>query len=516
MDSTRVLNEPKTSYSIFDSKSSHNKANNAKTCLGKVRLTSTSFVPYTEAIPNSFPKEKNVYWLGLDEFDPRGETVVKLLKEICSKPGVDCTNLLTSFTGQNCCLNSSIVNMFLVHEPQPSATKNMVHLAQMIRQGTITMYDYVDVVENMKHYGQPTPPAYNMTGIPNDFPLFVSYGGADALADVNDVYTTSSYPIVVSVAELFERMGMGSEPDGFRPDRVSNRCNLSGNAIGYAGLSSSKPSSIRTSTILASLSSPLFSNLPSVRVLWSSSIVLASPCVFVPLCVIPDTPGTRKCEYSDLNTSTWQLILPKGVIRDVEKLCMRFFWKGCDSPARGARKILAGEGSLWIAWVNSYCLRLVGVKLGGFLAPVVAGTKSMPDGYEITFGIGVRKLPIKDRLSRFGIVIDGGCGLCSSGLESQDHIFLTVHIQRKSGLLFFFLVVFLRPLPTGMVLKLAWTGFIYFIWEERNRRYFGGTHRLVGVVVSCIKESVRIKLHRTHINRIDVVNRELCIDWGLV
>ncbi|KAE8703918.1 Myzus persicae-induced lipase 1 [Hibiscus syriacus] len=130
---------------------------------------------------------ETVYWLGLDEFDPRGETVVKLLKEICSKPGVDCTNLLTSFTGQNCCLNSSIVNMFLDHEPQPSATKNMVHLAQMIRQGTITMYDYVDVVENMKHYGQPTPPAYNMTGIPNDFPLFVSYGGADALADVNDV-----------------------------------------------------------------------------------------------------------------------------------------------------------------------------------------------------------------------------------------------------------------------------------------------------------------------------------------
>ncbi|GMI98539.1 Myzus persicae-induced lipase 1 [Hibiscus trionum] len=130
---------------------------------------------------------ETVYWLGLDEFDPRGEAVVKLLKDICSKPGIDCTNLLSSFTGQNCCLNSSIVNVFLDHEPQPSATKNMVHLAQMIRQGTITMYDYGDVVGNMKHYGQPTPPAYDMTGIPNDLPLFVSYGGADALADVNDV-----------------------------------------------------------------------------------------------------------------------------------------------------------------------------------------------------------------------------------------------------------------------------------------------------------------------------------------
>ncbi|KAE8685250.1 Myzus persicae-induced lipase 1 [Hibiscus syriacus] len=98
---------------------------------------------------------ESVYWLGLHEFDPRGEAVIKLLKDACSKPGVDCTDLLTSFT--------------------------------VIRQGTVTMYDYVDVVENMNRYGQPTPPAYNMTGIPNDLPLFVSYGGKDALADEDDV-----------------------------------------------------------------------------------------------------------------------------------------------------------------------------------------------------------------------------------------------------------------------------------------------------------------------------------------
>ncbi|KAJ4730122.1 Lipase [Melia azedarach] len=128
-----------------------------------------------------------LYWLGLDEFDPRGEAVIKLLKDICKKPGVDCTNLLTSFTGQNCCLNSSIVDIFLEHEPQPTATKNMIHLAQMIREGTIRMYDYKNEEVNKKHYGQPNPPAYNMTSIPNDLPLFLSYGGADALSDVNDV-----------------------------------------------------------------------------------------------------------------------------------------------------------------------------------------------------------------------------------------------------------------------------------------------------------------------------------------
>ncbi|XP_050935572.1 triacylglycerol lipase 2-like isoform X2 [Cucumis melo] len=116
-----------------------------------------------------------------------GEAGVQLLVDVCAKPGVDCVNLLTSFTGQNCCLNPSVSQIFLTHEPQPTATKNMIHLSQMIRSGTISMYDYVDVIQNIKHYGQPTPPEYNMASIPTDFPLFLTYGGADALSDVNDV-----------------------------------------------------------------------------------------------------------------------------------------------------------------------------------------------------------------------------------------------------------------------------------------------------------------------------------------
>lgn len=57
----------------------------------------------------------------------------------------------------------------------------------VIRDGTLTMYNYGDEEENKKHYGQANPPAYDMRGIPNDFPLFLSYGGADALSDVKDV-----------------------------------------------------------------------------------------------------------------------------------------------------------------------------------------------------------------------------------------------------------------------------------------------------------------------------------------
>ncbi|KAL3509965.1 hypothetical protein ACH5RR_029366 [Cinchona calisaya] len=132
---------------------------------------------------------EDLYWLGIKEFAPRGEPAVKLLQDICKQPTNNCSNLMTSFTGPNCCVNSSKTDYFLEHEPQSTATKNLIHLAQMIRQGTIAMYDYGNADENNKHYGQPTPPVYDMARIPNNLPLFLGFGGQDYLSDVDDVQT---------------------------------------------------------------------------------------------------------------------------------------------------------------------------------------------------------------------------------------------------------------------------------------------------------------------------------------
>ncbi|KAL7216357.1 hypothetical protein ACSBR1_028327 [Camellia fascicularis] len=49
------------------------------------------------------------------------------------------------------------------------------------------MYDYGNEDNNNKHYGQSTPPVYDMASIPNDVPLFIGHGGQDDLADVKDV-----------------------------------------------------------------------------------------------------------------------------------------------------------------------------------------------------------------------------------------------------------------------------------------------------------------------------------------
>ncbi|KAK2415434.1 triacylglycerol lipase [Trifolium repens] len=129
----------------------------------------------------------DIYWLGIREFSPIADIGAKFLDGICHTLNLNCANLMSFFTGQNCCINTSRIDFYLDHEPQPSSTKNLIHFSQMIRTGNIAKYDYDDQAQNVEHYGQRVPPTYDLTKIPNDFPLFLGYGGKDQLSDVQDV-----------------------------------------------------------------------------------------------------------------------------------------------------------------------------------------------------------------------------------------------------------------------------------------------------------------------------------------
>ncbi|XP_004513191.1 triacylglycerol lipase 2 isoform X2 [Cicer arietinum] len=124
---------------------------------------------------------------GLAEFDLNGLPVEAFLKSTCARPEINCYDLLTALTGKNCCLNSSTVDRFLMNEPQSTSTKNMVHLSQIVRRGVLAKFNYVRPDYNIMHYGEIFPPIYNLSNIPHDLPLFISYGGQDALSDVPDV-----------------------------------------------------------------------------------------------------------------------------------------------------------------------------------------------------------------------------------------------------------------------------------------------------------------------------------------
>ncbi|KAK3184445.1 hypothetical protein Dsin_031731 [Dipteronia sinensis] len=127
------------------------------------------------------------YWLDVQEFDPYGLASIQVFADSCLKPGVDCSELLSALSGHDCCLNTVSLAALLVHG-EPSSTMNMIHISQMITTGTFAKYDYNDQNKNRELYhGQPTPPAYKLENIPNEFPLYLFHGGADALSDVEDV-----------------------------------------------------------------------------------------------------------------------------------------------------------------------------------------------------------------------------------------------------------------------------------------------------------------------------------------
>ncbi|KAL4185025.1 hypothetical protein AMTRI_Chr10g3950 [Amborella trichopoda] len=125
-------------------------------------------------------------WLGPGEFNIGLPIVRKLLRSLCI-PGVNCYDLVIAITGKNCCLNASTVELVIDYETMSTSTMNLDHLAQMIRNGLVSKYDYENPFKNWKHYGQFSPPRYNMSNIPTDLPLFLSYGAYDALSAPTDV-----------------------------------------------------------------------------------------------------------------------------------------------------------------------------------------------------------------------------------------------------------------------------------------------------------------------------------------
>ncbi|XP_019055015.1 PREDICTED: triacylglycerol lipase 1 isoform X2 [Nelumbo nucifera] len=126
--------------------------------------------------------------MGIHQLELRSDTGVRIMDFVCDGH-IDCNNLLSSLTGKNCCFNDSRIDYYLEYEPHPSSSKNFNHLFQMIRKGTFAKYDY-GWWGNMKKYGNLQPPSFDIGCIPESLPLWMGYGGNDALADVTDVEHT--------------------------------------------------------------------------------------------------------------------------------------------------------------------------------------------------------------------------------------------------------------------------------------------------------------------------------------
>ncbi|XP_050390148.2 lysosomal acid lipase/cholesteryl ester hydrolase [Patella vulgata] len=123
---------------------------------------------------------------GKGEFLPTSKFKKFLAKDVCTHVSGICENFLFIVDGfdiKN--MNKSRVPVYLAHNPAGTSAKNMVHFAQGVRTDTFQKYDYGSTAENLKHYGQATPPVYHPENMTT--PVAIFRGGADWLADPEDV-----------------------------------------------------------------------------------------------------------------------------------------------------------------------------------------------------------------------------------------------------------------------------------------------------------------------------------------
>ncbi|XP_004496935.1 triacylglycerol lipase 1 [Cicer arietinum] len=132
--------------------------------------------------------DEMILTMGVHQLNFKSDWGASLLVSLCDTR-LSCSDMLSSITGKNCCFNESRVPFYLEQEPHPSSSKNLHHLFQMIRQGTFSKYDY-GKLKNLKEYGTFKPPKFDLSRIPKSLPLWMAYGGNDALADISDFQHT--------------------------------------------------------------------------------------------------------------------------------------------------------------------------------------------------------------------------------------------------------------------------------------------------------------------------------------
>ncbi|XP_039013929.1 uncharacterized protein LOC120143760 [Hibiscus syriacus] len=319
----------------------------------------------------------------------------------------------------------------------------------------------------------------------------------------------------------------------------------------------------------------------------------------------------RSVLFSVSNYWCIQLILPHYILAKVDQLCSKFFWKGDDKPTKGARvswdficfskaegglglkntkiwnkacsidlirKILAGHGLLWVAWLKTYVfkdqdfwnfiagsnvswsinrlLKLRLTDLSIFSSSSSLGLRDIWDAIRIKrekvswhnliwFPMHIPKfsliawmsllniLPTRDRLLKIGISTDGTCVNCRDEQESRNHIFcqctlavrlwssvLSLNGMKNASSIWEEMVNRASSTWKGKsllttILKLSWTTYIYTLWEERNQRIFKDRHRSTNELLNVIIEAVRIQLKGKNINRADRINSNLCNAWDI-
>jgi pimeloyl-ACP methyl ester carboxylesterase len=122
---------------------------------------------------------------GAQRFLPSGSQLDKLMPDICHVRPQLCENAMCAIMGcDKSDWNQTRFEVYMSLVPSGTSVKNIVHFAQLVRSGLYRQFDY-GTAGNLQQYGQPSPPAFDISHLKVPAALFT--GGHDALADPADV-----------------------------------------------------------------------------------------------------------------------------------------------------------------------------------------------------------------------------------------------------------------------------------------------------------------------------------------
>lgn len=104
----------------------------------------------------------------------------------CSTFAKVCGDIMTQIMDGDPTLdNYQRYDVLIGHYPAGTSVMNVAHWKQLMDNKRFESYDYGSTKANQEHYGQPTPPVFDLSQIRMPVRLFA--GGSDLLADLTDV-----------------------------------------------------------------------------------------------------------------------------------------------------------------------------------------------------------------------------------------------------------------------------------------------------------------------------------------
>ncbi|GJR82224.1 reverse transcriptase zinc-binding domain-containing protein [Tanacetum coccineum] len=142
-----------------------------------------------------------------------------------------------------------------------------------------------------------------------------------------------------------------------------------------------------------------------------------------------------------------------------------------------------------------------------------------------------KRLMTQDRIYQWNIDNSMKCSLCSSCMDSHDHLFfqcsfssaIWVIVKEKSYIdnlksnwddSVSSMALFNKKAIKDIVRRLVFGAFVYYIWQERNKRQFSIEKRSAVIIADIILENVKLRLMSLSVLNSDNVQR-VATDWGI-